>query len=935
MNENQVEKNQEDSSNIQNNEHQINTNVSKRKRSRTEKKYEKYQNRLKNYKLKQAEKKRLKPEQEPEPKEPKTVNHHSGPKTFLNRRELREKLAEKLNQVYKEPQNSLKICIDCSFSDKMSSKEKSRLAKQIGRCYATNKSLNSPVHLTLCNLDQKSEFYKDLCRVNDGFDKYILDKTEQVLIDKFKDNKDNLCYLSPDAEEFLDSVDTEKIYVIGGLVDETVNKKVTLKKCNELKIKTYALPIEKYMIKKISDQDENKCFTYNKILAINQVFDILANYHQDKDWLKAFDSWLLDAWIVKAIFTFSIRQTWIKLRDNFKIVGTASINSWSKICNDFCNHFTYPNYPMNCFCTECQTFDDCCQNYGTKQAKNPTNYKCNSRIDNSNYIYTIGECPKNYDKIKIKKKCENINDTFLPYLIPVFSPETNLFFKNIYCAQCNVKDLKNITLFSIESKNDLDEKSITFNQLNNFINGDYMNSSYFDIFFIPPKNSNPRYCQMPVKTCPTNYSDKTIIEYCHNYTAYRYSFLGTTYKNEHCAFCNDENIDVLQCVSPIRYTSFVSSLQILFDLSNLNDELTINFNISLNNVKIDYNKTLKLENLNDEKCNLMLDEDNVKKYLTIIGQLVSILSLIILLFIYIRNKLHQNLPGKILIMLSLSLIFSQIFFLTSMYLTKSYIEKKFINSASCQINIENVLDLNNVYFILPCYLASMLTHFFYLKYFLWTSIMAYDLFKMFRKHTTIKSSDSLFLRYLICAWCLPLSIVIILQIKNPSRLSYGFKSCFISSTLDLLIFFIVPISFILILNIFFFVYSIYSIKKVDSLALKYVTKDSMSCSNNKQEKSRLLLYSKLFILSGMSWLLGIISSIINDKYSLLWYLYILLNSFQGLFIFCSYGFNKNDKSNFKSNFTKIITSFTKNKSSLKVSFTKENNSNFTSSSNVK
>lgn len=69
-------------------------------------------------------------------------------------------------------------------------------------------------------------------------------------------------------------------------MDETVAKKVTLTKCENLKIQTFALPIEKYMRRK---QDDDVTFTYNKILTINQVFEILTNFHAHGDWRKALD----------------------------------------------------------------------------------------------------------------------------------------------------------------------------------------------------------------------------------------------------------------------------------------------------------------------------------------------------------------------------------------------------------------------------------------------------------------------------------------------------------------------------------------------------------------------------------------------------------------------------------------------------------------------
>lgn len=171
----------------------------------------------------------------------------------------------------------------------MSDKEMSRLAQQIGRCYATNRSISSPVHLTLCNLDKESKFYKELCRVNDGFARYIIKTTEKSLETNFSDQLDSIAYLSPDSDKYLENLDKDTIYVIGGLVDETVNKQVTLSKCQNLKIKTYSLPIEKYMNRKVSNDLEAKNYNYNKILAINQVFDILANYFVNNDWPKALE----------------------------------------------------------------------------------------------------------------------------------------------------------------------------------------------------------------------------------------------------------------------------------------------------------------------------------------------------------------------------------------------------------------------------------------------------------------------------------------------------------------------------------------------------------------------------------------------------------------------------------------------------------------------
>ena len=46
---------------------------------------------------------------------------------FYNKRELKKLANERLEKVYNDNTNALKICIDCSFSSKMSNKGKSTI----------------------------------------------------------------------------------------------------------------------------------------------------------------------------------------------------------------------------------------------------------------------------------------------------------------------------------------------------------------------------------------------------------------------------------------------------------------------------------------------------------------------------------------------------------------------------------------------------------------------------------------------------------------------------------------------------------------------------------------------------------------------------------------------------------------------------------------
>ena len=143
----------------------------------------------------------------------------------------------------------------------------------------------------MANLKPESKFYKECCRVNDGFAKYILNSTDKSIEEYYSDSLSSIAYLSPDSTTYLESLQSDRTYVIGGLVDETVTKKVTINKCSQLSLNSYSLPIEKYMTRKVFVKGEidPKTYNYNKILAINQVFDILANCFISSDWTKSLE----------------------------------------------------------------------------------------------------------------------------------------------------------------------------------------------------------------------------------------------------------------------------------------------------------------------------------------------------------------------------------------------------------------------------------------------------------------------------------------------------------------------------------------------------------------------------------------------------------------------------------------------------------------------
>uniref|UniRef100_A0A3Q1G4C5 tRNA methyltransferase 10 homolog B n=1 Tax=Acanthochromis polyacanthus TaxID=80966 RepID=A0A3Q1G4C5_9TELE len=178
----------------------------------------------------------------------------------------------------------LKLCIDLSMTDCMSDKEISRLAGQLRRLYGSNKKATRPFHLFLTDLREDSRLYRECIRMNEGFLNYMMDITEESCLDLFP--AETVVYLTPDAEEALETVDADKVYVLGGLVDESIQKKLSFSRARQLSVHTARLPIDEYMVKKTNEKN-----FHSKILAVNQVFDILLTFCDTGSWTEALQTW--------------------------------------------------------------------------------------------------------------------------------------------------------------------------------------------------------------------------------------------------------------------------------------------------------------------------------------------------------------------------------------------------------------------------------------------------------------------------------------------------------------------------------------------------------------------------------------------------------------------------------------------------------------------
>ena len=215
--------------------------------------------------------------------EVKNMTSEEKQKYYDNFYKEKEKEKEDVKKGY---DSNFIICFDLDYNNCMDNKEKKSLSTQFAVCYNLNKHNKNKISFYLTGEIQeiKNELMKNHA------DKWYIHFEEKpfYLIDNLVKLKKEFIYLSPDAEDELEDVSEDKIYVIGGLVDRQVIKNRSMLRFSniindekiEIKIVAKKLPLQKYI--------ENLA---NPILNVNTVVEILSFYmdmeKDSKDWKKA------------------------------------------------------------------------------------------------------------------------------------------------------------------------------------------------------------------------------------------------------------------------------------------------------------------------------------------------------------------------------------------------------------------------------------------------------------------------------------------------------------------------------------------------------------------------------------------------------------------------------------------------------------------------
>lgn len=139
------------------------------------------------------------------------------------------------------------LVFDMSYEANMSKREIENTVSQLMEVEAWNRRATDPYHLHFCNL-QSGSYYKEQLLKRYGpeiWDRLLMTSTAQQHFELFP--KEDLVYLTADSPNVLRVYDHSKVYIIGALVDRSIQSGLSLANAKRLKLATARLPLDEFI----------------------------------------------------------------------------------------------------------------------------------------------------------------------------------------------------------------------------------------------------------------------------------------------------------------------------------------------------------------------------------------------------------------------------------------------------------------------------------------------------------------------------------------------------------------------------------------------------------------------------------------------------------------------------------------------------------------
>jgi tRNA (guanine9-N1)-methyltransferase len=180
---------------------------------------------------------------------------------FIQAERLEEEALKK--ELERVSEHGIPLVFDLSYCNLMSSVELGSLQSQISDSVGFLRK-QAPQYFKLMCSNSNEEITQKLFKR--GAKKWQVSVFQDDLLEIKELSHRKIVYLSPDAHECLETVDQDSAYVIGGLVDKTIQSKISLNRANDLAVAVKRLPTKEYASDIV--KPERRVFNINTVVQV-------------------------------------------------------------------------------------------------------------------------------------------------------------------------------------------------------------------------------------------------------------------------------------------------------------------------------------------------------------------------------------------------------------------------------------------------------------------------------------------------------------------------------------------------------------------------------------------------------------------------------------------------------------------------------------------
>lgn len=169
------------------------------------------------------------------------------------------------------------LVFDMSYESNMSRREIDNTICQLMEAEGWNRRSLEPFHLHFCNLQPNQAYEQELLQrygANTWNDLFVT-STHLPYVDLFP--REQLVYLTADSPNVLRTFDPSKVYIIGALVDHSIQRGLSLANAKRLKLATARLPLDEFLNWEIGAKN----------LTLDQMMKIMVCLKETGKWEEA------------------------------------------------------------------------------------------------------------------------------------------------------------------------------------------------------------------------------------------------------------------------------------------------------------------------------------------------------------------------------------------------------------------------------------------------------------------------------------------------------------------------------------------------------------------------------------------------------------------------------------------------------------------------